>query len=111
MSLRALRRVGFVFVGALAILVVAPPLASAHPLGNFTVNTYAGLDVRRDRVDVDYVVDMAEIPTFQARPQIDRNGDDVISTSEAAVYCMVLTRALGRPAASGDEAPVVASRR
>ena len=39
---------------------------SAHPLGNFTVNRYSELDVAGNRVYVVYVLDLAEIPTFQA---------------------------------------------
>jgi nickel/cobalt exporter len=40
--------------------------ASAHPLGNFTINHLTKLSVGRDAVHVHYVLDMAEIPTFQA---------------------------------------------
>jgi nickel/cobalt transporter (NicO) family protein len=56
---------------ALALLAawLGPGVASAHPLGNFTVNHYARLEPMADRVRVVYVVDMAEIPTFQDRPQ------------------------------------------
>jgi ABC-type nickel/cobalt efflux system permease component RcnA len=43
-----------------------PATASAHPLGNFTVNRYSLIDVERGAVSVQFVVDMAEIPTFQA---------------------------------------------
>jgi nickel/cobalt transporter (NicO) family protein len=76
-----------VVVGVVVVGVVATPaLASAHPLGNFTVNTYAGLRVAPDRVTVDYVVDMAEIPTLQRKPDIDRNGDGVVSRDEAVAY-------------------------
>ena len=39
--------------------------AAAHPLGNFTVNQYTRLDVAQAGVSVRYVLDMAEIPTFQ----------------------------------------------
>ncbi|MCC6433905.1 MAG: nickel transporter [Acidimicrobiales bacterium] len=41
--------------------------AGAHPLGNYTVNHYRGLTVAPDGVAVDYVLDLAEIPTFQDR--------------------------------------------
>ena len=41
--------------------------ASAHPLGNFTVNHQTRLEVSRDRVDALYILDQAEIPTFQER--------------------------------------------
>ena len=45
---------------------MVPATASAHPLGNFTVNRYSLIDVGRGSVSVRFVVDMAEIPTFQA---------------------------------------------
>jgi ABC-type nickel/cobalt efflux system permease component RcnA len=70
---------------ALSILAVAGP-AAAHPLGNFTVNTYSGLRVQPDRVVVDLVVDMAEIPALQARRGIDTDGDGKVSDAESAAY-------------------------
>jgi len=51
---------------ALAALVLAPA-AGAHPLGNFSVNHLAQVRVSSDRVDVRYILDQAEIPTFQER--------------------------------------------
>ena len=70
---------------AILTLVSAAP-AGAHPLGNFTVNTYSGLSVEPDRVAVDLVVDMAEIPTFQARRGIDADGDGRISDAEGSAW-------------------------
>jgi nickel/cobalt exporter len=67
---------------ALAVAGAAP--AAAHPLGNFTVNSYSGLRVGPDRLAVDYVLDMAEIPAFQTRQAIDRDRDGTVSGSEAA---------------------------
>lgn len=52
------------------VLVGAAP-ASAHPLGNFTVNRYTGILVSPDGLQVDHVVDLAEIPTAQLGKQID----------------------------------------
>ena len=40
--------------------------ASAHPLGNFTINRFSRIEVAGHRIYVSYVLDMAEIPTFQA---------------------------------------------
>jgi ABC-type nickel/cobalt efflux system permease component RcnA len=57
-----------------AVVAAAPP-ASAHPLGNFTVNRYSGLSLSPGRVRVLYVLDMAEIPAYQELPAIDTNGD------------------------------------
>ena len=54
-------------VAALAALLALPAAAGAHPLGNFSVNHQARVAVSADRVDVTYLLDQAEIPTFQER--------------------------------------------
>jgi nickel/cobalt transporter (NicO) family protein len=54
-----------VLLAALAALA-APTAATAHPLGNFTVNRFSRLEVSGPRLYVVYVLDLAEIPTFQA---------------------------------------------
>jgi nickel/cobalt exporter len=79
------RRLLFVAVGVL-ILVGLPLVALAHPLGNFTINQFLGLHVTTQEVDVDYVVDMAEIPAFQEQQVIDTDGDGKISPAEQADY-------------------------
>jgi nickel/cobalt exporter len=61
-------------------------MALAHPLGNFTINTSASLVLHADEVEVDYVVDMAEIPTFQERGTIDADGNGSLSSEEEAAY-------------------------
>jgi hypothetical protein len=55
-----------VIVAAVAALL-APAVASAHPLGNFTINRFARVEVAGHRLYVRYVLDLAEIPTTQAR--------------------------------------------
>ena len=65
-------------------LAVLVPAAAAHPLGNFTVNQYTRLDVAQAGVSVRYVLDMAEIPTFQRRRSVDANGDGQIGAGERA---------------------------
>ena len=52
---------------AAAAALLAPAVASAHPLGNFTINRFARVEVAGHRLYVRYVLDMAEIPTYQAR--------------------------------------------
>ena len=60
---------------ALVVAVVAAAFAlqtqaaHAHPLGNFTVNHLTEIRISSDRVDLRYILDQAEIPTFQARRQ------------------------------------------
>ena len=80
MTLR--RRAGAAVVG-IALAVVLPAVALAHPLGNFTVNHYAGIRVEPERVLLDVVVDQAEIPTFQEKLRIDTDGDGSVSDAEA----------------------------
>src|SRR5438874_5781768 len=64
-----MRRLFFALLVLLAAL--APTAASAHPLGNFTVNHYSRIEPAGDRVRILYVLDMAEIPTFQEKALID----------------------------------------
>ena len=44
-------------------------LASAHPMGIFSVNHYSTIDVQGDRIVVRYFIDLAEIPTYQELQQ------------------------------------------
>ncbi len=70
---------------ALAASIAAalvPAVAFAHPLGNFTINHYAGVRVESDRILLDVVIDHAEIPTFQARLDLDTDGDGELSDPE-----------------------------
>jgi len=52
---------------AVALFALLAASASAHPLGNFSINHLDRLRVSGDRVDVTYILDQAEIPTFQER--------------------------------------------
>ncbi|MDH4111825.1 MAG: hypothetical protein OEW52_02550 [Thermoleophilia bacterium] len=86
MRRRALRSaLAVATIGAIVALWPAAP-ASAHPLGNFTVNVYDGIVVRTDSIVVDYVVDMAEIPAFREQREIDANRDDRVDGAESIAY-------------------------
>ena len=78
------RRVAAVLAAA-AWVTLTPALASAHPLGNFTINHYAGLVVGPSSVALDVVIDMAEIPTLDAIADIDADGDGRATGDELAV--------------------------
>jgi ABC-type nickel/cobalt efflux system permease component RcnA len=80
------RRLGIVVAAGL-FLFATPSPAQAHPLGNFTTNQYAGLRVTSSGVDVDYVLDLAELPTYQVRQdEIDTDGDGRDGTGELDAY-------------------------
>ncbi|MER8008661.1 sulfite exporter TauE/SafE family protein [Streptomyces sp. NPDC094149] len=63
-----------VLTAACALALVPSTGASAHPLGNFTVNRYDGLVAAPGELRVDHVEDLAEIPATQAKPDIARLG-------------------------------------
>jgi ABC-type nickel/cobalt efflux system permease component RcnA len=60
-------------VAAVAVLL-APAAADAHPLGNFTVNHYAGIEVAGSEIYVRYALDLAEIPTYQLEAEVREPG-------------------------------------
>jgi nickel/cobalt transporter (NicO) family protein len=68
--LRVLRRLVLALPAAIAAGAVVPLVASAHPLGNFTVNHATEVVVDGSQLRVHHVVDMAEIPTFQERQRM-----------------------------------------
>jgi nickel/cobalt transporter (NicO) family protein len=94
-------------VAGLALL--APASALGHPLGNFTINRYAGVELSGNRVYVHYALDLAEIPTYQEgarfrRPGISRDLGKRLHLSidgERAPLRALETRTARRPGAGG----------
>ncbi len=46
------------------LLLFVSIIAAAHPMGNFSVSHYARLEVTRHGVELQYTLDLAELPTF-----------------------------------------------
>lgn len=65
--------------------IQAPPAAS-HPMGNFSISHYARLAVSSQSAELLYIVDMAEIPTFQEKPLVDLNGNGTLEPNERESY-------------------------
>ncbi len=63
---RRLRTILFLFV-----LILSGAPSFAHPMGNFSINHYSKITIKPDSVEVLYLIDMAEIPTFQETRQFD----------------------------------------
>ena len=78
--------------------LLAPAAASAHPLGNFTVNRFSRIETAGHRLYVLYVLDLAEIPTFQA------------GKIDAVAYARALARGAHLDL-DGRSAPLVTARR
>jgi nickel/cobalt transporter (NicO) family protein len=57
-----------------AVLALPAQSASAHPLGNLSVNQALALNLYPNRVDVAAVIDLAELPTLQERAAVSVEG-------------------------------------
>ena len=84
-----------ILLAAACYLLVPAGVASAHPLGNFTINRFARVEVAGHRLYVRYVVDMAEIPTLQHVPI--RIGALHVSVDGRPVALHVTKTALAHP--------------
>ncbi len=61
----------FLVRGLLALLFLVLPVHAclAHPMGNFSVNHYTKITLEQDGVQLQYFIDLAEIPTYQEMQQ------------------------------------------
>lgn len=84
------RILGILLIALVSCLSV-PTVAMAHPLGNFTVNHFARLQIVPDQIGVEYVVDMAEIPAFRALQKADSNHDRRTTDLELQTYLEQIT--------------------
>ena len=95
-------------LGAVAVLM-APATASAHPLGNFTVNRYAGIEIAGSEIYLRYALDLAEIPTYQLGGTVRQPGYasrlarqlELTLDGRRATLAVVERRASSRPGAGG----------
>jgi len=78
-----LQAFGLFAVVLFALLVVGARPASAHPLGNFTTNRYARVEVSAGVVRVYYVLDEAELRAFETREQVALIRDGLHLTVDA----------------------------
>ncbi|MEJ7774980.1 MAG: hypothetical protein WKF72_09250 [Nocardioidaceae bacterium] len=92
---RRLRRRAGCILGLVAVLLVIPVApASAHPLGNFTINHYNGLKLSVDEVRNLAVIDAAELPTLQERDNVDTDQDGETSTAERQAFAQTRCESL-----------------
>ncbi len=74
---------------ALGLVLLCAPAASAHPLGNFSVNHLSTVSISSDEVRVHYLLDEAEIPTVRNK-RLGR-GELVRAKTQAIVSGLELT--------------------
>ena len=60
--------------------------AWSHPLGNFSIDHYARLQVAANSLRLRFIIDMAEIPAVEALLQADTDGDHDLSPAEKHAY-------------------------
>jgi ABC-type nickel/cobalt efflux system permease component RcnA len=63
--MRAVKPLSVASVMSLLMFFLITPSTFAHPMGNFSINHYSKIIPGRDAIEIDYIIDMAEIPTFQ----------------------------------------------
>ncbi|CAM5417244.1 ABC-type nickel/cobalt efflux system permease component RcnA OS=Streptomyces violarus OX=67380 GN=FHS41_006439 PE=4 SV=1 [Streptomyces violarus] len=94
-----------VLTAACALTLLPAGAASAHPLGNFTVNRYDGLVAAPGELRVHHVEDLAEIPATQAGPDIERLGITLWARERCAAAA-----ADSRVTVDGRGTPLIAER-
>ena len=86
---RSARRLAQVALGGVILTSTAGLFAhpaSAHPLGNLSVNHFHGLELQTNLLIDDAVVDTAEIPTAQLQGSVDTDGNGTATPEELAHY-------------------------
>ncbi len=84
------KKKSFPFIGVLALFIFTQ-IITAHPLGNFSVNQFSRIEVEKSEIKVRSILDLAEIPTFQLKGEIDTDKDGVYSQNELDAYAVKLT--------------------
>jgi len=84
----------FYCFGLIALCLLLGQRSFAHPMGNFSVNHYSKISVESDGIKVSYIIDLAEIPTYQELQQ----GNVTADVADPAVIRFVALRGveLGR---------------
>ncbi len=82
----------------LALLLLAlSPAAFSHPMGNSSINHYSGIEVSPSGIKVDFIIDMAELPSYQEMVRrVDSDGDLQVSPEEKAAFLAVIVPELAR---------------
>jgi ABC-type nickel/cobalt efflux system permease component RcnA len=102
---------------AVSVLTLLPTFARADTvaslLGNFTVNQYSGLQLRRDGIDVRHVVVFGQLPALRELHLADADGDGVTTQAERDAYAARLAEAIAgdlRVTVDGVRIPLHATR-
>lgn len=67
------------------VFSLARPL-SAHPLGMSSVNRYLGVRIHPTEVEIDYLLDLAELPAYAEIESLDADHDERVTPAERDRY-------------------------
>lgn len=70
----------------MSALVLAGGSAVAHPLGLSSVNRYLGVKPHGREIEVDYLLDLAELPAYAEIESLDVNHDSAVTPAERDRY-------------------------
>ena len=83
---RLVRPLCFGVLLTLAICLGQMRPASAHPMGNFSINHYARFEAQADRITLRYVLDFAELPTVAERDAMGVSGNAPVPDAARLSY-------------------------
>jgi nickel/cobalt transporter (NicO) family protein len=92
--MKPLRRFALLTAVAVCFLLALPGTASAHPMGNFSINRFAAIQIASGPVRVLYIVDMAEIPTFQELSNLGADPSGQLTAAQRSSYLPRQARSL-----------------
>jgi nickel/cobalt transporter (NicO) family protein len=72
------------------VLILGCSQLFAHPMGSFSISHYSRLRLKMDGIEIDYVIDMAEIPSYQEMEKLDSDGDHNVTDAEKFRYAGIL---------------------
>ncbi len=71
---------------ALLTLLCVVTAASAHPLGMSSINRYAGVRLHAEHLELDYLLDYAELPAWREIETLDTDHDERVTPAERDRY-------------------------
>ncbi|MBV8866682.1 MAG: hypothetical protein JO210_14915, partial [Acidobacteriaceae bacterium] len=91
-----------------ALLLISSATLVAHPMGNFSVSHYSKLRLTGQGIDLEYALDLAEIPTFELLRgwQLERSSPPAEMERRAATQAREWLRGIE---ISADGKPLVAN--
>jgi nickel/cobalt exporter len=76
----------FTSVAGFVLVLISVRTGVSHPLGNFSINHYTRIRVKPAEIELVYLLDMAEIPSYSEFLEIDTDEDGNVTSEEQERY-------------------------